>query len=145
MLYWIDKQHARMELGVDGLIAGVRIDAERRVEIPRRDGIADLAGDRDRPDPGERIGQIAQAFAKIDIRDVGVEGFRAHICGSRAAPLDTEANRHHELMLGALENPVFEGGIEVLETVGPGRRRIDRAKESVGRAKRYRKILGDPF
>src|SRR5215471_20980583 len=48
-------------------------------------------------------------------------------------------------MLGTLEHPVFEGGLEVLEAVGPGRRRIDRAEKRVARAKRYRKILGDPL
>ncbi len=44
-------QHARMELGVDGLIAGIRIDAEGRCEVSGRNRIADLARDRDRPDP----------------------------------------------------------------------------------------------
>src|SRR5215469_12030691 len=48
-------------------------------------------------------------------------------------------------MLRTLEHPVFEGGLEVLEAVGPRRRRIDRAEEGIGRAKRYRKILGDPL
>ena len=48
-------------------------------------------------------------------------------------------------MLGVLEHPIFERGVEVLESVGSRRRRIDRAEEGVGRAERYREILGDPL
>ena len=48
-------------------------------------------------------------------------------------------------MLGVLVDPILERRFEVLEAVGPSRRRIDRAEEGIGRAKRYRKILGDPL
>jgi hypothetical protein len=48
-------------------------------------------------------------------------------------------------MLGVLEHPIFERRVQVLEAVGPGRGRIDRAEEGVGRAKRYREILSDPL
>ena len=48
-------------------------------------------------------------------------------------------------MFGVLEDPVFERGVEILEAVGARRRRIDRAEEGVGRAERYREILGDPL
>src|SRR5262249_43764935 len=43
------------------------------------------------------------------------------------------------------KHPIFERGLEVLETVGAGGRRIDRTEEGVGRAKRNRKVLGDPL
>jgi hypothetical protein len=55
------------------LIAGIRIDAEGCGEVSLRDRIADLPGDRDRPDPGQRIGKIAKPFAEIDGRRVGIE------------------------------------------------------------------------
>jgi hypothetical protein len=44
-------QHARAEFSVDSLIAGIRIDAKGRCEVSGRNRIADLTGDRDRPDP----------------------------------------------------------------------------------------------
>jgi len=38
-------------------------------------------------------------------------------------------------MLRAFEHPIFERGVEILETVGSGRCRIDRTEEGVGCAK----------
>ncbi len=48
-------------------------------------------------------------------------------------------------MFGVLEDPVFERGVEVLESVGSRYRWIHRAEEGVSRAERYREIFGDPF
>src|SRR5689334_18060819 len=48
-------------------------------------------------------------------------------------------------MLGAFKHPIFERGLQILEAIAPGCRRIDRAEEGVSRTKRYRKILGDPL
>src|SRR6516162_8374123 len=46
-------------------------------------------------------------------------------------------------MLGALENPIFECGLQVLESVGSGSRRIGRTEKGVGRTERHRKVLCD--
>ena len=48
-------------------------------------------------------------------------------------------------MFGVLEDPVFERGVEVLESIGARDRWIHRAKEGVSRAERYREIFGDPL
>ena len=70
------------------------------VEMPARNGIADLAGDGDRPDPGQCVRKIAEPFAEINRRRVGVERLRANALRARSAPFDAEADRHHELMFG---------------------------------------------
>jgi len=80
-----------MEFRVRRELAAVRIDAERGREIPGGNGVTDLASDRDRPDPRERVGQIAEAFAEIDGRDVVVEGLGADGFAARPAPLDGES------------------------------------------------------
>src|SRR6267378_7590727 len=64
---------------------------------------------------------------------------------SRATPLHAEPDRHHKLMFGALEDPIFERGVEVLESVGSRGRWIHRTEKGVSRAERYCEILGDPF
>src|SRR5438034_8093306 len=46
-------------------------------------------------------------------------------------------------MLDILEQPVFERGLEVLESVGARGRRIDRAEKGVGRAEGDREVFGD--
>ena len=48
-------------------------------------------------------------------------------------------------MFGVFEDAVLEGGVEVLESVGAGCRRIRRTEKGVSRAERDREILGDPF
>src|SRR5262245_611196 len=138
-------QNPGMKFRIGGYIAAVGIDARGGGRSSAGDGVADLAGDGDRPDPGQRIRKIAKAFAEIDIRDVGVERLRADIRSARATPLDAEADGHHELMFGVLEDPIFEGGVEVLESIGSRYSWIDWAQEGVGRAERDREILGDPL
>src|SRR5262249_30989336 len=112
-------------------------------EILRRDRVTDLPGDRDRPDPGEGVRQVAKPFAEVDGRRVGVEGLCADVLRSGPAPFDTQSDGKNEFMLGALENPVSGWSIEVLESVGSGNRRIGWAEEGVGRAERHRKVLRD--
>ena len=132
-----------MKLGIGGDIATIRVDAEGRGRVTPGNGISDLPRDCDRPNPGQGIGKISEAFAEVDRRRVGVELIGAHAVRTCTAPFDAEADRHHELMFDILEQPVFERGLEVLETVGSRARRIDRAEKGVGRAERDRKILGD--
>jgi hypothetical protein len=60
-------------------------------------------------------------------------------------PLDAEPDRHHELMFGVFEDPVFERSVEVLESVGACGRWIHWAGEGISLAERYREIFGDPF
>ena len=139
-------QHARMKFGIDRRIAAVGIDAERRGRMPAGDRVTDLAGDRDRPDPGQRIRKIAETFAEIDRRRVGVERIGADARDAAAAPFDGETDRHHELMLRIPVDAVFERGLPVLESAGAGSGRTARPTEkAVGRAERNREILGDPF
>jgi hypothetical protein len=136
-------EHPRIEVGIYHLIAGVRIDTERRDRALAGGRITDLAGDCDGPDPGQRIGEIAKSFAEIERRRVDVEGFRRDIGSAGATAFDAEPDRHHEFMRGVLENAIFERGLKILKAVGSGCRRIDRGEEGIGRAERDREILGD--
>src|SRR5439155_24131799 len=72
---------------------------------------------------------------------VGYDALRA-----RAAPLDAETDRHPELALGVLDEPIFERRLQVLESGCSQRvRSAGRAEAAIGRSKRYCERLGDPF
>src|SRR5258708_15178974 len=136
-------ENPRVELGVNGRIAGIRIDSKSYREIFLWDRVTDLARDRDWSDPGQRVRKIAEPFAEIQVRRVVMERLRANAFGAGAAPLDAETHRHHELMLRTLEEAVFGRRIEVLKSLGAGCRRIGRNGEGISFAKRHREILGN--
>src|SRR5262249_34559306 len=138
-------EDARMKLGVEDRISAVGIDAHQWREIPGRNCVTELAPDRDRPDPCQRVRQVPEPLSEVDSRRVHVEGFGANGCASCAAPLHTQAGREHELMFGALEDPILQSGLQILKTVGTGGRRVDRTEKRVGRAERHSKVLGDPL
>src|SRR3954453_7453738 len=110
-------QHAGMKFGVGRQIAAIRIDAEAGGGMPARNRITDLAGDSDRPQPGQGVGQIAKTFAEPDGRRVGVEGVRPDALRARPTPFHAKAHRHNELMGGVFDNPVLERGLDVLKPV----------------------------
>src|SRR5262249_57550008 len=114
--------------------------------VPGRDGIADLSGNRDRAQPRQRDGKIAEAFAEIERWRVDVERLGTDALGTRSAPLDAKPDRHHELMDRILEQAVFERGLHVLKSLcaDPGwtTRRRERA---VGRPDRDGEGLSDPL
>jgi hypothetical protein len=84
-----------MKFGIDRRVAAVGVDAEGRGRIPARDRVTELAGDRDRPDPGQRIRKIAKTFAEIDRRCVGIEGIGADACHAAATPFDGKTVRQY--------------------------------------------------
>src|SRR5258707_11128723 len=104
-----------MEFSIGRYIAAIRIDSKSSGRIPARNCVTDLAGDRDRSNPGQRVGKIAEPFAEPQRRCVWIERVGSDALRARAAPLDAETDRHHELMLGVLEKPIFERGVEILK------------------------------
>src|SRR6266581_7192372 len=126
-----------MEFSVGGQIAAIRIDAEGSGRISARNCVTDLAGDRDRPNPGQRVGKIAEPFAEPQRRCVRIERVGSDALRARAAPLDAKTDRHHELMLWVLEEPIFERRLQVLETGRSQRiRSAGWAETAIGRTKR---------
>src|SRR5665647_2855138 len=139
-------QNARMIFGIDRRIAAVGIDAEGAGRVPARDRVTELAGERDRPDPRKRIRKIAETFAEIHGRCVGIEGIGADAGRATAAPFDGKADRHHELVLRVPVDAVFERGFPVLESIGARPGRASRPTEqTVGRADGYREVFRDTF
>src|SRR5260370_13612066 len=106
-----------MKLGVGRRIAGIRIDSKSGGRISARNRITDLAGDRDRSNPGQRVGKITEPFAEINCRRVVIELLRADAFVTGATPFDADTNRHHKLMYWILENTIFERGVKVLKSV----------------------------
>src|SRR5205823_1682261 len=84
-----------------------------------RNGIANLAGDGDGSDPGQRVGEIAETFAEKHRRRVGIERIGSDAGRTGPSPFDVKADGHHEFVLGVLEQPVLEGGLQILKPVGP--------------------------
>src|SRR5258708_38990402 len=70
-------ENPRGELGVNGRIAGIRIDSKSFREIFLWDRGTDLARDRDWSDPGQRARKIAWPFAEIQVRRAVRERLRA--------------------------------------------------------------------
>ena len=139
-------QNARMKFGIGCCDAAIRIDAECGGRVSTRDGVPDLSGDRDRSHPGKRVRKIAQSFAEINGRRVGIEGICADARRTCPAPFDGKTDRHHELMRGVFQDPVLERGLKVLE---PVRSRAGRAtgwaEPAVGGSNGDRESLGDPL
>src|SRR5205823_10888205 len=99
-----------------------------------------------RPDPGERVRQIAKTFAEEDRRRVGIERVRAHPRSTRAAPFDGKTDRHDELMCRVFEDAVLERRFEILESACPHADRTARGTQTaIGRAKRNGERLSDPL
>src|SRR5258707_1960561 len=135
-----------MEFSIGRYIAAIRIDSKSSGRIPARNCVTDLAGDRDRSNPGQRVGKIAEPFAEPQRRCVGIERVCSDALNARAAPLDAETDRHHELMLRVLEKPIFKCGLEVLKSgCSQGIWSSGRPEAAVGRSKRHRYGLGDPL
>jgi len=135
-----------MKLGIDRDIAAIGVDSEGGRGASGRNGIANLAGNGDGPDPGQRVREIAEPFAEIQRRRVGVERVSTDAGRTRSTPFDTEADGHHKFVVRVLEHPVFEGRLQILEPVGaktggPARRTETR----VGRADGNRERVGDPL
>src|SRR6266481_875570 len=149
MLYWIVPppiQHPRMEFGVSGQIAAIGVDAESRRGASGRDRVTDLPRDSDGPKRGQRVRKVAQPFSEPQRRCVGVEWVGSNAFRARAAPLDAETDRHNELPLGVLDDPIFERRFQVLKSgcsqcIWPA----GRAEAAIGRSKRNRERLGDPL
>src|SRR5258708_1678088 len=104
-----------MEFGVSRQIATIRIDCKSRGRIPAGERITNLPSDRARSIPGLRVRKLAEPFAEPHRRCVGIEWVGSAALRAGPAPFDAETDRHHELMLGVLEEPIFECGVEILE------------------------------
>src|SRR5450631_3597971 len=135
-----------MKFSIDGRVAAVGVDARDGGRAPARDRVTDLAGDRDGPYPGQRVGKIAEAFAEIDRRRVRIEGVSADASRARPAPFDAETDRHYELVGRILDDPIFERGLKILKTVrSHPRRSARRAEMAISRTNRYCEGLSDPL
>src|SRR5216683_3880130 len=135
-----------MEFSIGRQIAAIRIDSKCSGRVSAGYRVTDLAGDRDRSNPGQRVRKIAEAFAEKHGWRVGIERVGPDALRARPAPFDAKADRHHELMFRILEHTVFEGRLQVLKAAcsHPGRS-SRRAEAAEGRSKRHRERLGNPL
>ena len=105
-----------MKFCIGRQITAVWIDAESCGRTPCGDGVADLPGDGDGSNPRQCVGKIPEPFSEPNRRRVCVKRVGSNALGARSTPFDTEAHRHHELMLWILKDAVFERGLQVLKS-----------------------------
>src|ERR1035437_4500597 len=122
-----------MEFGIDRRIATFGIDSKGGGRASTRNRVANLARDSDGSNPGQRVRKIAETFAEIDGRRVGIEGICSEASRACPAPFDAEAHRHHKLIRRLFDDAVFERGLKILKPVrsDPGQS-PGRAKMAVG-------------
>src|SRR5690349_6592904 len=96
------------------LDAGPPLVVEGRAARARRDRDAHLAGDRERAEVLEVVGQIAETLAEEERRREGRERFRADALRAAAADIDVEARRENGLARLVLVELIFETRFQVV-------------------------------
>jgi len=139
-------QNSRIEFSVRSWIAGIWINSKSSGRAPARDRITNLSSNGDRPNPGQCIRKIAEAFADIQGRGVDIERLRTNALRARPTPFDAETDRHDELMGRVLEQAIFEGRLQILKSVrAESGRPAGGAEMAVRHAERDCECFGDPL
>ena len=121
--------------------AAVALDDLGDAGVARRNGDAEGASQRQRPDELQRLRQVAEALAPEERGGDRVERLGADLLAAGAADVPAQPGRQQHLVLGVLEEHVLQRHFHVVEAVE--QRGLVGVEELVGAGQRDAEVGGE--